>query len=378
MTHEMTYSSELTIDLDALAANYRNLRDHVTPAQCGAVVKADAYGVGAMRVVPALYREGCRTFFVAQLCEAMELRDVVASDCTVVILNGLDPGAEDSCADQGFVPALNAPGALHRWRDTARRRRQRLPAALQFDTGMSRLGVDAAMAQALADDPSFAEEVELRLVMTHLASADEPDAMSNAAQLNRFEAMAALFPGVPRSIANSFGSALPRAFHNDVVRAGIALYGVPLPAGAAAIRPVVSLRARVLQTREIPAGTGVGYGLTYTAPDVRRLATLAIGYADGWPRALSNRGAACHNGVRLPIVGRVSMDSIMVDISALDAGALQEGDLVELIGPGQSLDQVAADAGTIAYEILTSLGRRHARSYLERGITTACIAGDVR
>lgn len=377
-THEMTFSSELTIDLDLLAANYRNLRDHVAPAQCGAVVKADAYGLGARRAVPALHQAGCRTFFVAQLCEAIELHDVLGDDCTLVILNGLDPGAEDVCADHGFVPALNAPGALQRWREAARRRGQRLPAALQFDTGMSRLGVDGATARQVACDPGFATEVELRLVMTHLASADEPGAPSNAAQLSTFEALAALFPGVPRSIANSFGSALPAAFHNDVVRAGIALYGVPLPPGAAVIQPVVGLRARILQTRQIAAGTGVGYGLTYTAPDTRRLATLAIGYADGWPRALSNRGAAWHDGKRLPIVGRVSMDSIMVDITALDEGALGEGDLVELIGPGQSLDQVAADAGTIPYEILTSLGRRHARFYKEHGMATACIAGEVR
>lgn len=374
---KMTFSSELTIDLDALAANYRSLRDHVAPAACGAVVKANAYGLGVARVVPALHRAGCRTFFVAQLCEAFEIQPLLDTDCTIVILNGLDPGAEDACADAGFIPALNAPGAVERWRVAARRRGHALPAALQFDTGMSRLGVDAETARRLADDPQFQQEVSLRLVMTHLACADEPDTSVSERQLSRFEELATLFPSAPRSIANSFGTALPPAFHHDIARAGIALYGVPLPEGAAVIRPVIGLRARIMQIREIAAGTGVGYGLTYTAQTGRRLATIAIGYADGWPRTLSNRGAAWHAGERLPIVGRVSMDSIMVDISALPEGTLQEGDMVELIGPGQSLDAVAADAGTISYEILTSLGRRHARVHIERGIATTCLAGEI-
>lgn len=368
---EMTFSSELTIDLDALAANYVSLSGHVAPAECGAVVKADAYGLGVARVVPALHRAGCRTFFVAQLGEAWEVRALLHGDCTIVILNGVDPGAEDACAEAGFIPALNAPGAVERWRVAARRRGCALPAALQFDTGMSRLGVDAALAQRLAADPGFAREVALRLVMTHLACADEPDTSVSERQLARFDELASLFPSVPRSIANSFASALSPVFRHDMVRAGIALYGIPLPKEGPAIRPVIGLRARILQIRDVPAGTGVGYGLTYVTDTAQRLATVAIGYADGWPRALSNRGAAWHAGRRLPIVGRVSMDSIMVDISALPEEALHEGDMVELIGPGQSLDAVAADAGTIPYEILTSLGRRHARVFAGRADDSA-------
>ncbi|MBS0283741.1 MAG: alanine racemase [Proteobacteria bacterium] len=360
-----TGSSRLTIDLDAIRANYRLLAARVAPAACGAVVKADAYGLGAAQVAPVLRDAGCGIFFVAQLCEAIELRAAIGAAGDIFILNGLDPGCEALCAAHGFVPVLNSASQAARWRALARERGAALPAALQVDSGMSRLGLDAAAVEALAGDAGFAREVSLRLLMTHLACADEPDNPANAAQLARFGAARALFPGVPASIANSGGSFLPDGFHCDVARAGIALYGAPPSALAEGLRPVAALSARVIQIRAIGAGTGVGYGLDYVARERRRLATIGIGYADGWPRPLSGTGAARHQGRRLPIVGRVSMDSMTVDISALADDALSEGDFVELLGTSQSLDDVAGDAGTISYEILTQLGRRHRRLYVD-------------
>ena len=373
-----TFSSQLEIDLDALRGNYRALSEEVSPAECAAVVKADAYGLGARSVALALYREGCRAFFVAQLCEALDLHASLPLNCTLFILNGLDPGSEKICAGWGFVPVLSSHDQVGRWRSEARSGGRRLPCALQVETGMSRLGLSDTDFRDLADDASLVRDVDMRLLITHLACADDPDAVANPGQRERFQALTALFPGVPRSIANSCGIALSSSFHYELVRPGIALYGVPPRSKCLGISPVVGLKARVLQVRELETGTGVGYGLTYTAPGPRRLATVAIGYADGWPRSLSNVGAAWHRDVRLPIVGRISMDSMTVDISETRPDAVREGDFVDLIGPRQSVEDVASDAGTIPYEILTRLGARHARAYAEGGTTTISMPGDPR
>ncbi len=369
-------SSRLTVDLDALRHNYRTIATTVSPARCSAVVKANAYGLGVAQVVPALYREGCRIFFVAQLCEAAAVKRAASGDITLFILNGLDPGSEATCADSGFIPVLNSALQVARWRALARQRGRALPAALQVDSGMSRLGLPLACARELAADQEFRSDVDLQLLMTHLACADEPGRPVNDDQLAAFASARQLFPDVPASIANSGGSFLPPSFHLDIVRPGIALYGGSAGPLAHDIRAVVQLEARVVQCREIAAGTGVGYGLTHVAARPERLATIAIGYADGWPRCLGNKGSAWRNGTRLPFVGRVSMDSTIVDTSTITSGALNEGDFVELIGPSQSLDQVAADAGTISYEILTQLGRRHHRIYTEEGRVHHVPAGE--
>lgn len=375
--HQYAASSIMEIDLDALRANYRAISCQVKPAQCGAVVKADAYGLGASRVVSALQREGCRLFFVAQLCEAISIEPVLGPDSTVYILNGIDPGNEAVCADRSFIPVINSTLQLRNWRTLARERGQALSAALQVDSGMSRLGLPAALAADLARDPSLRREIEFRLLMTHLACADEPTHPANRDQLAAFSSLSALHPDVPGSIANSAGSMLAKAFHFNVVRSGIALYGVDPGPGTAGLHPVVRLSARVLQIREIVAGTGVGYGLTHIAPTAQRLATIAIGYADGWPRSLSGIGAAYFNGIRLPIAGRLSMDSMTVCLDALTSQTLREGDFVELIGPSQTLADVARDADTIAYEILTRTGTRHQRIYSEQGDIEFINPGDL-
>ena len=369
-------SSRLEIDLDALRSNYRTLAARVAPARCGAVVKANAYGLGVAYAAPALYREGCRSFFVAQLCEAGALARSIGDGPEIFILNGLDPGSESECAERGFLPVLNSLSQLERWRALARTRGCALPAALQVDSGMSRLGLPRAAAIALAADASLAREVDLRLLMTHLACADQPERPANADQLAAFASVSAHFPAVPRSIANSGGALLTRDYHGNLARPGIALYGVDPGPVAAGLRPVVRLAARVMQIRMIDAGTGVGYGLDHVAAAHQRIATIALGYADGWPRNLGGVGAAWHRGIRLPIIGRVSMDSLTVDISALPENALAEGNFVEFLGPSQSLDDVARDAGTIAYEILTRIGARHTRIFVEDGVAQTIAAGE--
>lgn len=361
---EALAGGRLIIDLAALCANYLMIADRAAPARAAAVVKADAYGLGAEQVAGALAQAGCRDFFVAAITEALELTPKLPADARVYVLNGLPPGAETTCAAAGVVPVLNSLGQVERWRAEARRRGVRLPAVIQVDSGMSRLGLAASDIDQLA--PGLAVDVEVVLVMSHLACGDTPVAAANQEQLARFEALAdRIGTHLPRSLANSAGVFIAPEFRQDLVRPGLALYGAaPIEGAASRVRPVVRLEARVIQLRTIEAGAGVGYGLTYVAKARRRLATVSVGYADGWPRRLGGRAAAYLGDVRLPIVGRVSMDSMTLDVSALSEDALAEGDFVELIGPRQSLEAVAAAGETIAYEILTGLGRRFARTYL--------------
>lgn len=368
-------SSNLRIDLGAIASNYRAIADRVAPARCAAVIKTDAYGLGAARVAPALHHEGCRTFFVAQLCEAFDILDAVGHGSTIIILNGLDPDSATACATWGFVPVLNSRAQVDRWRRQARVLGKRLPAALQVDSGMSRLGLHSAATAELAGDPEFSREISLCLVMSHLACADEPEHEANAMQLERFLSDCALFPNVPASIANTGGVFLSPRFHLDLVRPGVSLFGVSPGPHADGLRPAIRLNARVLQIREIGIGTGVGYGLEHVAPSARRLATIGVGYGDGWPRSLGGKGAAWFEERRLPIVGRVSMDSLTIDISDLPGSRLEEGDFVELLGPAQSLADVARDGGTIPYEILTRLGARHQRVYVDGNRTEIVAPG---
>ncbi|AGS24488.1 alanine racemase [Rhizobium etli] len=354
----------LTIDIAALSHNYEKLAAMVMPGRAAAVVKADAYGLGAERVSRALYAKGCRHFFVAQFVEAQELRLALAPDAQLFVLNGLQPGAELASAEMGIIPVLNSLEQYRRWCAAARSLKRTLPAVLQFDTGMSRLGFPPEERPALAKALEENGTVEVLFIMSHLASADELDATQNAEQLAEIRRIADEFAGFDISFANSGGVFLGNAYHGVLARPGIALYGGAPTAGEPnPMEPVVSLEVAVVQTRTVPAGTKVGYGGAHVATREARLATIAAGYADGLPRSLSDRGAVYCDGIRLPIVGRVSMDSITIDISALPDDRLHLGSLVEVLGPNQTLEDIARDAGTISYEILTGLGRRYERQY---------------
>ncbi len=357
-------SGYLTIDLSALGRNYERLATEVAPGRLAAVVKADAYGLGAARVAPKLHSLGCRHFFVAQFMEAVALRPLLAMDAAIYVLNGLLPGSEAACAGGGIVPVINSLDQWRAWALAARVAGRKLPAVLQFDTGMSRLGIPpeerSALAALVAEEPA----IDIRFVMSHLACADEPESDRNAGQLAEMDRVAAEFPAIPVSFANSGGIFLGKPYHGALARAGVALYGgAPAAGGVNPMEPVVRLDVAVVQTRAVPADTAVGYGAAHVTAAPTRLATLGAGYADGLPRSLGGRGAVYCDGVRLPIVGRVSMDSIVVDISALPEGRLGLGSLVEVLGPSQTLEDLARDAGTISYEILTSLGRRYRRRW---------------
>jgi alanine racemase len=353
----------LTVDVGAIRANYRLLRGRLGRAAAAAVVKADGYGLGAAQVARALTAEGCGVFFVAHLDEAIGLREALGAGPSIQVLNGIAPGAEDECVAGGATPVLNSLEQLAAWRQAAQRAGRLLPATLQVDSGMSRIGMPPADVERLAATPAAFAGVEIGLVMSHLACADEPGHPANAVQLEVFDQLRRRLPPLPASLANSSGIFLGPQYHFDLARPGAALYGInPTPGRPNPMRQVVRLQAKVLQTRDLPAGAGVGYGHTFHPDRPMRTATISLGYADGWPRRAIS--AAFLGGLRLPFVGRVSMDSIILDVSALDR-PLAAGELLDLVGPYQTVDDVAALAGTIGYEILTSLGRRFHCVYVD-------------
>lgn len=360
--------SRLTVSLSAIVANYSVLRARAGSARVAAVVKADAYGLGAVQILQALREAGCSDFFVADVAEARRLSPYrLGAD--LYVLNGFQPGAEETCAALGITPVINSLEQAEHWAITAERLGCVLPAALQIDSGMSRLGLQPTEIDKLAQRSGWFERVSVRLIMSHLACADEPAHRANASQRRRFVDLSRRLPKAPLSLANSAGVFLPKPYHFDLVRPGLALYGIGSIPGQK-LEPAFRVDARVIQVRSIEAGAGVGYGLSFKAKRPSRVATVAMGYADGWPRQLSNRGSAYHKGIKLPFAGRVSMDTILLDVTNLPDGALGLGDYVELVGDHQTIEDVAADAGTIPYEILAGLGRRLARKYTREALAS--------
>jgi alanine racemase len=362
---ERAAGAVLTIDLAAIRDNYRLLQKTAAGAACAAVLKADSYGLGTAQVAPVLARAGCRHFFVAHLDEGITLRELLGDEPEIVVLHGAFRGTEPAFVAHRLIPVLNSPEQIAGWAALARNRGRRLPALLQIDTGMARFGLSPAELDELLADPHAFSGIELRYLMSHLACADEPGNPVNEMQLAAFERARRRMPMLPACLAASSGIFLGRAYHFDLVRPGAALFGVaPLAGQPNPLRPVVTLHGRVVQLREVGADTPVGYGHSFRLAKPARLATVAVGYADGFLRSSSNRGCAWLGDARLPIVGRVSMDSTILDVSAVPADALSPGALVELIGPHADLEAAALAAGTIPYEILTSLGHRYHRRYV--------------
>jgi alanine racemase len=351
----------LEVDVDAIVDNWQLLCKRHRGGEVAAVVKADAYGLGATAIAPQILRAGCRHFFVATLDEGVSLRPLLP-DATIAVLNGLAIGAADEYVAYDLLPVLSSLAEIAAWTELAREAGRRLPAMLHIDTGMARLGLPAREIAVLQQDWSLLQGIELRAVMTHLASAECAGDPLNAEQLRRFAFACGGLPVAPRSVANSSGIFLGSAWHSDLARPGAALYGInPTPGDPNPMRSVVRLLARVLQVRELNRGESVGYNATWRADRPARIATVGVGYADGWHRSLSNRGAACFDGKRLPLVGRVSMDLTTYDIT--DGPEIGPGAFLELMGPAMPPDEVAQAASTNGYEVLTSLGRRFARRY---------------
>jgi alanine racemase len=357
----------LTIDLDAIIANWRKLEKAGVPAECGAAVKADAYGCGISPVVHALASAGCKTFFVATLDEARAVRQA-APEAALYVLNGFLQNAGDLLAAINARPVIGDLHELAEWDMFCRTSGWRGGAAIHVDTGMNRLGLSISDAQSL--EPRIATGNHgITLLMSHLAVAENVTHPLNARQLAQFREIAHLFAGVPASLANSSGSFLGASFQFDLLRPGAALYGVnPTPEADNPMLPVVDLKARIVQLRDVARGDTVGYSATWTARRPTRIAVVAAGYADGYFRAAGSsdgtRGAeVIVAGKRCPVAGRISMDLLAVDITDLPHNAVRRGHMVTLIGDGITVDELAHHFGTIAYEVLTSLGRRYYRIY---------------
>jgi alanine racemase len=366
--------TRLTLDLGAVVANRRSVVARVGESvRVAGVVKADAYGVGLDPVVRVLAGDGCRDFFVAHVGEGVAARRVLDQAgfgaARIFVLNGLLAGTEPTYAAHRLIPVLGSRPEIADWTAFRSDKGMDLPAALHVDTGMNRHGLSLAEARDFAGRPKGVGRAGIALVMSHLACADEPEHPLSALQLERFAAIRALFPSIPASLANSAGVFLDDAYHFDLVRPGVALYGGATVSGRpSTMRPVVRLDATILQVRDVPAGESVGYGARETTTRASRVAILSVGYADGFHRLASSADGApgargVLRGVSVPLIGRISMDLLAVDVT--DAEGAARGDTIELIGPNVPIQEVAAHMGTIDYEVLTSLGRRYERRYVE-------------
>jgi alanine racemase len=357
----------LTIDLSAIERNWRRLRSHLSSSECGAVIKGDGYGCGLEPVAAQLYQAGCRTFFVADLSEGKRAR-AVAPEATVYVLNGLPPGAGPVFAEHHLQPVIGSTAELAEWDMFRTSTGWHGGFALHVDTGMNRLGVTIEEAAAIAPRLS-SENHGMTLLMSHLVSAETPDNARNQEQIIAFREIRHLFRGIPASLANSSGIFLGPSALCDLVRPGVALFGLnPTPGHENPMRRVVELKARIAIVRRVAIGQTVGYNATWTARRPSRIAIIAVGYADGYFRAAGGDdnkpgGVILVAGVKCPIVGRISMDLTAIDITDLPPNAAKRRDFVTLIGEGLELEEVAEQAGTIGYEVLTNLGHRYARIY---------------
>jgi alanine racemase len=365
----------LEIDRAALVANWRTLASLQPAARTGATIKADGYGLGAAAVALALHQAGCRDFFVAWAPEGAMLRQALLGagvKARIFVLQGLEPATVADHIRHDLVPVLSTLDDVAIWREGLTAAGLQAPAALQVETGMNRLGLDEAEARKVAD-LAASGGLPLCLVMSHLASADEATAQS-AGQLQRFLSLSALFPGVPRSLANSAGIFLGTEYGFDLTRPGIGLYGGRAGERSAGfLQPVARLTAAILQIRSARAGEAAGYGAAAALARDTRIATVGLGYADGYPRAASGAGVALRDtlagaealiaGRRVPVLGRVSMDLTLLDVSAVPPAEITPGDRVEFFGPAIAIDDLAVAAGTIPYEILTAMGPRVAQRW---------------
>ncbi|ENZ83555.1 MULTISPECIES: alanine racemase [Caulobacter] len=355
------HDARLTIDLDAVAANFAALKARAGDQELAPAVKADAYGLGAARVADRLWAEGARSFYVARLAEGVALRAALGDRAAAIyVLDGATPGAGDALEGADLIPVLNSLPQIEAW--NAQARSGRLKAALHLDTGMNRLGLRPEELKVLLGATDRLKRLDLDLVISHLACADVPDHPMNARQRERFAEAVALLPDARKSFANSAGLFLGEAYRFDQARPGISLYGGgPEGRPHPEIRAVATVEAPILQVRVVPRGETVGYGATWTAPETTRIAIVGAGYADGVPRASPPNGEVWFDGARRPMRGRISMDLMAIDVT--DCDAARPGAMVELLGPNLPVDDAAAAANATAYELLTHIAPRARRIY---------------
>jgi alanine racemase len=359
----------LTVDLDAIQENWKRLAAKAAPAECGAAVKGNAYGLGVDHVAPALWAAGCRTFFVARPMEGGELRRLLPREAVIYVLDGLFPGQAEFYAREDLRPALITIEEAREWAGFGTEYGRNLPCAIHVDTGINRLGFSPSAFDELIGNNEIMARLNLTLLMSHLACADEPHHPLNARQKTAFATLRQRLPGIPASLANSSGIFLGSGYTHELVRPGIALYGGnPVTPQMNPMLPVAHLEGTVLQLREVAAGESVGYGAIWRATRQTRVAVLGAGYKDGVPRSLSSRATngpaqVFIGGRRCPVIGRVSMDMMAIDVTAVPVDLCRRGTRAELIGRNIAIDETAEWAGTISYELLTRLGQRFTRLY---------------
>lgn len=361
-------AGQLSIDLGAMMRNWRALDTISQGALTAAVVKADAYGIGLAEAARAFAVAGAQFFFTASVDEALDLRATLPN-AHIFVLNGLYPGAANLYVRQNLMPVLSSVAMLEEWLAKCIDRGEAFPAALHFDTGMNRLGFrlnEAAQVRDRIEQLGFLPQ----MVMSHLACADQPSHEKNRTQLALFQSVLSHFPRVPASLANSGGLMIGRDYHFQLVRPGVALYGGRAVIGRRnPMAPVVTLHVPILQVKEARTGETVSYGASHVLSRDSKLAIIAHGYADGYFRSLSAtstrpggkvflRGRAC------PVIGRITMDLTVIDVTELAPDLPAPGEAVEIFGPNISIDEVADMAGTIGYEMLTSLKGRYGRTYV--------------
>lgn len=363
MSGDIAATGYVEVRLGALARNYARVREAAPGAVVGAVVKADAYGLGAARVSGHLYAQGCRDFFVATLEEGIALRQAMSETSPrtpIYIFEGLRTGGAAAYVENTLRPVLNSASQVEEWLGVG------APCAVHLDTGMLRLGMNVEEFMRMFADASLIERLQLQCVMMHFACADEAGHPKNDEQRAIFDRARRCVGDVRISMANSAAAFLGTEFHGGLVRAGIALYGGnPFVDRDNPMEPVASLYARVLQIRQLSQPATVGYGATFEAARGTRIATVGVGYADGYRRSLGNTAHALYAGTRLPVVGRVSMDLTCLDVTVLGPDELRVGDYVEMFGTGVLVDEIAGLCGTISYEVLTGLNARLPRIYVE-------------
>ena len=355
----------LVIDLEALAHNYRILCEELKKgALCAASIKANAYGMGLKEVAMRLYQEGCRHFFIAYLPEAIELQYFIGKDSFIYVLSGFRPGDEDVYEQYNVIPVLGDLAQVQAWNSFAQGKQQCLRAALHFDTGITRTGLVPQTVRKL--ELSHFSHTEIICVMSHLACPYQPAHPMNEIQRLAFDELRHRFPFAMGSLANSGGIFLDPSYHYDMVRPGLAFTGCPtsVPARQSKLKPVVKAYAQILQINQIQRGESVGYDTTFIARRESRIATIGVGYGDGYFRCLSNCGELYFKGYRVPVVGRVSMDLLTVDVTDLPVDQVNCGEWMELFGDNLKADEVAKKAGTVSYELFTRLGPRFERFYV--------------
>ncbi len=354
----------LTVNLPSIASNWRLLSSYIGDSECGAVVKADGYGLGSAEIGRCLQKAGCKHFFVASINEGINLRKSIGVNSKIYIFNGVgDKGAITEFDSNSLVPVLNSIEDVVLWSTHAQQKGGR-SGVLCFDTGMNRLGLPPNEAINLSNQTHYLDGIKIDFVMSHLACADEPENIMNTEQKALFDQIRSSFPHFRASLSNSAGIFLDPTFHYDLVRPGAALFGICSPNYASVkLHQVIGLKAKILQIRHVDSESAVGYGGAAKVPANSRLATVAAGYADGYLRSLGNRGHGYAAGIKVPVVGRISMDLTTFDVTKVPTDQIRPGDEIELISPQHTIDDLASEAGTIGYEILTSLGSRYQRRY---------------